>query len=366
MTAAPRTDAQLLARFPDLSDSLPWLALGRLPTPVEELPLAAASGARLWVKRDDLSAPEYGGNKVRKLELLLADALRRDAGHVLTFGTAGSNHVLATAMHGRRVGLSTIGILTHQSNAATVGRNLLGCLSARADLHVYASAAAARDGAKTVARETRQATGRPVVVIPGGGSSALGAVGFVEAAFELAAQVAAGLLPAPDRLYVALGTMGTAAGLALGLAAAGLATEVVPVRVVHPSIGNRAGFETLWRDTTGLLRRLCPAFPNLAPPPDRIRHDQFGEKYGVYTRAGQDAVRRAAGLGLGLEGTYTGKTFAALLGDLDAGRLDGLNVLFWDTYSSADLGSRIDGLDWRPLPADLHRYFTDPVQPLDR
>ncbi len=365
MTVAHRRDAYLTQRFPELAN-LPWLALGTLPTPVEELALPSQSGARVWVKRDDLSARNYGGNKVRKLELLLADALERQAGHVLTFGTAGSNHVLATAIHARRVGLPTIGILTHQSNARTVGRNLLGCLSAGAELHVYANGAAAREGADDVARQAQQASGRPVAVIPGGGSSSIGAIGFVEAGFELAAQIDAGALPVPDRLYVALGTMGTAAGLALGLAAAGLPTEVVPVRVVHPSIGNRAGFEALWRETTERLRHLCPAFPDLPPPPDRIRHDQFGEKYGVYTVPGQRAVRRAGTGGVKLEGTYTGKAFAALLADLEAGDLDGLNVLFWNTYNSADLGPRIEGQDWRRLPAGLHRYFTDPVQPLDR
>lgn len=355
---------QIFDAYPALSAALPHVALGAWPTPVRPLRHLGGNCA-LYAKDDGASGPLYGGNKVRKLEFLLADALERDAREVMTFGVAGSNHALATALYAEHLGLRSISILTPQRNARYVATNLLAQSTTNAELHHYASEEAARVGAH-YQRLRHRRTG-PVATIPGGGSSALGTIGFVSAAFELAAQIEAGHLPVPDRLYVALGTMGTAAGLLLGLRACGLPTELVPVRVVREDIGNEAGLRALFERTNARLCALDPSFPRVSYARVRIRHDQYGPRYAVFTPAGMAARRRAREReGLHLEGTYTGKCMAALLDDLDRGDLEGRVVLYWHTYNALDLGPRIAGAHYSRLPPDFHAYFERPVQPLDR
>jgi len=360
----------LFEAYPGLASKLAHLALAELPTPVQKLTaLGETLGNRaLYVKRDDLSGTLYGGNKVRKLEWLLAEAKAREARAVMTFGTAGSNHCLATTLYARSIGLESISILSPQTNAWSVGRNLKMGFHAGAELHHYDSEPVAERGAgwQTAKRLIRGEP--PPHVIRRGGSSALGTVGFVNAGLELAAQVAAGELPQPDLIYVALGTMGTAAGLALGLAAAGLATEVVAVRVVHPMYGNEKDFRKLFDRTAAMLHRLDQRFPRLGADDARycIRHEQFGEKYARYTEGGMEAVALMQSLEqITLEGTYTGKALAALLADARQGGLRGKTVLFWNTYNSRPFPEQAMGIDYLHLPLSLHRYFEEPFQPLD-
>lgn len=370
MSTHPTHALALFDAYPALAQKLAHLPLAELPTPVQPMPsLGAALGHdALYVKRDDLSGEIYGGNKVRKLEWLLAEARARDSRAVLTFGTAGSNHCLATALYARSLGLDAISILSPQANAWTVGRNLKMGYHAGAELYYYESESAAERGAgwQTAKRLIRDEP--PPHVIRRGGSSALGTVGFVNAGLELAAQVAAGEMPRPDLLYVALGTMGTAAGLALGLAAAGLDTRVVAVRVVHPRYGNEADFRLLFDKTAAMLHRLDDSFPRLTADDAsyEIRHDQFGEKYAVYTPAGLEAVELVGRHeGLALEGTYTGKAMAALVADARDGRLGDRTVLFWNTYNSRPFPEQAMQVNYLHLPMALHGYFEEPFQPLD-
>lgn len=362
-------ERDLWRQFPALEGALPCLNLASLPTPVTALPALAGDRCRaLFVKRDDQIASTYGGNKVRKLEFLLGHAVDRGCREVLTFGVAGSNHALATAVCAARAGLSSISMLTPQTNTRYVAKNLLMSLVAGAELHYYRTQAEADAGARFQLLRHKRRTGVEPLLIPGGGSNALGTVGFVNAGLELASQVDAGLLPAPDRIYLPLGTMGTVAGLRLGLAAAGLKTRIMAVRVVHPNIGNEARLEALTQATIELLRthgcKLAPS--QLADVPVELCHDFFGRKYAVFTDEGMAAIRRAAEHGLQLDGTYTGKAFAALLADLDSGALDGQSVVFWNTLSSANLSPLIADVDYRQLPTALHWYFQHPVQRLDR
>lgn len=117
----------LFKQYPLLEDKLPYVALGDFPTPVEKLDrLGADIGVdHLYIKRDDLSGKVYGGNKVRKLEFLLGHALRTEVKTVLTFGFAGSNHAVATAIYAHHVGLKSISMLMPQPNAHYPRRNLL-------------------------------------------------------------------------------------------------------------------------------------------------------------------------------------------------------------------------------------------------
>jgi D-cysteine desulfhydrase len=312
----------LFRAYPALAERLPSERLVGAVTPVEEV---AALGA--WVKRDDLTAAPLGGNKVRKLELLLADARARGHRALLTVGGTGSNHVLATAIYARRLGFAaTHAVLFPQPECAAVTLRLaqlreLGVETTRAGGKLGVPLAAARRVAAALAR----GQGRPYVIGPGG-SSPLGSLGYVGAALELAEQVRAGVCPAPRAIYVPLGSGGTAAGLLVGLALAGLdGARVVAVQVVPWPWASEAAVRGLARRTAALLLRLGVRAP--APGALEVVRDQLGPGYGAPTAAAEAAVARAAAAGLTLETTYSGKALAALLARREPG------ALFWLTYA---------------------------------
>jgi D-cysteine desulfhydrase len=358
----------LFKHYPSLGAALPHLSLGDFPTPVHKSELDG-NWAELWIKRDDLSGRLYGGNKIRKLEFLLGDATRRGFRSVMTYGCAGSNHALATAIYAGKLGLRPISILLPQPPSRAVQRNLLRSAAAGAEIHYYRNVHFQKPGSRFVSLKERLFHGKRPYIIPPGGSSPLGALGFVNAAWELRDQIEAGVCPEPDLIYVALGTMGTAAGLALGLVSAGLKTRVQAVRVVPESIANRNTFDGLFHQTSRLLKRYEPDFSGIRNKklPLDIRNAFYGEAYGLYTQEGMDAVRLARKrMDLYLEGTYTGKTFAALLHDAGEGRLKNRRILFWNTVNSVDFSTDIRDVPYSRLPRSLYSYFRDPVQSLDQ
>jgi D-cysteine desulfhydrase len=314
----------------------------------------------LHVKNDGASSAVYGGNKVRKLELVLGEALRRGAREVLTFGFAGSNHAAATAVHAKALGLGSISMLLPQANAEYVATNLLVSAAADAEIHAYRSVPELTAGVVAQMTRHRVSAGRWPFVIAPGGSSPLGTVGFVSAAFELLEQCAAASRPAPDVIYVALGSGGTAAGLALGLAAANVSTRVVGVRVTELKHASKRKVESLWNDTAKLLRALDPSFPLLRFDEQRLelREGYFGSGYAISTPEAADAIARAAELeGLHLDVAYTGKTLACLIADVARGTLRGQRVLLWNTYNAVDLSSLRALGDASRLPDELQGYL---------
>lgn len=360
----------LFDAYPRLKDALPYVRLGELPTPVREMPeLSREAGiGRLYVKRDDVSGAVYGGNKVRKLEFLLADALRYGAKEVMTFGCAGSNHATATAVYSHQQGLRSISMLLPQPNAAGVRRNLLLSYASGAELHHYATSRAVSAGVTRQSAAHQRRVGRPPYVIPAGGSSPLGATGFVNAAFELSKQIAAGEMPEPDLIYVPGGTVGTGAGLMLGLHAAGLRSHVVVVRVTGEKFAGMQRILSLLNETAVMLHASDASFRETHFTEEGVHliHDFYGEEYALYTRESVDAVLRFRGHGIRLEGTYTGKAAAAMLHDGEKGGLRDKVVLLWNTYNSRDFTHLIETVDYRRLPKAFHRYFEEDVQPLDK
>jgi D-cysteine desulfhydrase len=360
----------LFTRYPILAERCSYRPIGDWPTPVEELPELGKllDVGRLFVKRDDISGRPYGGNKVRKLEFLLADAEKRHARAVLTFGRAGSNHALATAVYGRAAGLDTIALLLPQPNAGYVRRNLLWSLLARTELHQQSNVlllgvAAVYHFLRHTLRDRRL----PMIIAPGG-SSPLGTVGYVNAALELEAQIAAGLLPEPDLIYVTAATMGTAAGLLLGLRLAGLQSRVIAVRVTEEAYASEKGLVRLAGRTNDYLRRLDKTISRLTFGRDDfdLCHDFYGGEYGRFTPECMSAVALMKEMcALRLEGTYTGKTFAALAADARQGALADKVVLFWHTANSREAPAELATADYKQLPRSFHRYFEQPLQELD-
>src|SRR5919199_6709715 len=191
----------LFRRFPAL-ERLPRAALGDYPSPVERMTGIDVAG-ELWLKRDDLNAPAYGGNKVRALEFLLAGV--RPGDEVFTIGGEGSTHVLATAALAARLGARTRAIRwPHELNPTSRE------VAARAS-HLCASITTVSTPVHAVVRSLIERRSR-VHWVPFGGTSPLGMLGHVNAALELAEQVARGELPTPARVVVPLGSGGAAAG----------------------------------------------------------------------------------------------------------------------------------------------------------
>jgi 1-aminocyclopropane-1-carboxylate deaminase/D-cysteine desulfhydrase-like pyridoxal-dependent ACC family enzyme len=346
---------QLFEKFPDLERRLPAVRLGRFPTPVEEAaPLAKALALTgLWVKRDDRSGELYGGNKVRKLELLLGRARADHRGWVATAGAWGSHHVLATTLFARVLGIRVAAVLCPQPATPHVRENLLCTHASGATITAVSSPFAVPPVLAAVALRRR------AMLIPPGGSSPLGALSFAGAALELAAQVAAGECPTPERIYVALGSSGTMAGLLVGTALAGLDTEVVGVRVTERYMTSEAIVARLANRAAAQLRRLAPAAPELRFTRESVRvlHDQIGEGYGHPTDRAAEAEELAREhAGLILDPTYTAKTMAGLIADIRRRPPTG-PVLFWSTLSSVDLGALIARSSPAGLPGALRKLY---------
>lgn len=344
-------------RYPRLGSTLPALELASLPTPLS-LVETDVSGRRvaIYLKRDDITAKLYGGNKVRKLEYALQPALAKGCDNIATFGAAGSNHALATALFSRQLGMSCTCLLGNQVitpyAAATLNRHIE--IGTR-----IVEFTGSRQNRLRLLRENFAAA--KTWVVPLGGSSWRGTVGFVNAALELVQQLEEQRLPMPKRIYVATGTMGTAAGIGLGLALAGVDCEVQAVRVSEDFVTNEAGMARLVRKTLSMLARLDPSVPLEAYGKTRIRirHEFFGDGYARSNAATDEAIGFArAALGIGLETTYTGKAMAALLRDLRSDDSEKGPWLFWNSYSSQSHDVPDDApLDAAALPSPFMRYF---------
>jgi D-cysteine desulfhydrase len=333
----------LVERWPLLA-RLGRVELATLPTPVELLPrISETLDSEIWVKRDDLTASGYGGNKVRKLEYLLGAATQRGADTLITAGAVGSHHVFATALYGRELGLETYAALTPQPYARHVEDQLRAGLAVGA--HLYPVRGLGEVTRRVLELNARlRFWGRKPYFIPLGGSNVYGMLGLVNAGLELAQQIDAGLCPDIDAIYVATGSCATVAGIALGLAAGGVKTQVVGVRVTERLLANQARIAKLLKSASDLLCKLEPRFPAVAEralASIQLDSSQFGEGYGRSTPA-SDAARDLAGSeGLQLDETYTSKAFACMLREAgassDGGTRRGQKLLYWHTLSSASL-----------------------------
>ena len=348
----------LYAHYPQLETSLPRLALSPGPSPVREL--TGVSRKSFWIKNDGLYGTLYGGNKPRKLELVLPDAQRQGKSTIITFGALGTHHGLATALYARQLGLRTVLLLVDQPVDNTVRRALCWFQQAGAILHHTATARRTQVWARLfMLRYVDWRRGKLPYLLPPGGSSPLGTVGFVNAAFELADQVAAGELPEPETVVVTLGSAGTVAGLALGLRLAGLRSRLIAVRIgAH---GTPEMVAQLANATAGVMRQRGADLPagDIDPASIKVLTDWVGKGYGHSTPEAERAIALfTEKADLTLEHTYTAKTVAALLELLESGHLDTGPTLYWHTYNALPVPLAEPGPeDYRRLPRSLHRFF---------
>ena len=297
-------------------------SLGDWPTPLDPAPaLARATGvAELWLKREDRA----GGNKVRGLEFLLAGAPPRSV--FVTIGGAGSSHCLATATHAKAQGYRTAVALFAQP-VTDASRAVAAATAVTANLVVSASSLVTLPWAVLRAWRAAHHLGRGSPRwIPGGGADPHAVIGHLLAALELGAQLDA----PPDIIVVPLGTGGTAAGIALGVAWLGWSTEVVAVRVAARIVANRWRTLRLARKTAALLRR---AGIELRVPRSAIRVrvvDAMGKGYGHPTLEGERARALAAEHGIKLDPTYGAKAFSYFLQRATG---NPQRAVFWHTFA---------------------------------
>lgn len=366
--------------FPELRNHIPFISLGKFPTPITKCLRAQETFGinNLYIKRDDQSGDKsYGGNKLRKLEFLFADALEYfkdvplEARTVMTFGCAGSNHALATALYAQKLGLNCVLMLKDEWNSHIVRSNLLYDYATGARMNF-----APKDGLRSISAlyemlKHKQEYGIFPYIIPTGGSNAIGVLGFVNAVFELKQQIDAGIMPEPDRIYVAAGdgSGGTHAGLLLGVKAAGLKSKVIGVLVEPADMTKvRAWQRRLISEDNEILSSADPLFPHVTiDDADLILlTDYAGDDYALFTSEGVEAIKKLnQSEGIKLDGIYTGKAFSGLLGDVIKQRAQNEVILFWDTYSSFPFENQIKNIDYHVLPKPFHKFFEQDVQPLD-
>jgi L-cysteate sulfo-lyase len=312
----------------------PSFHLADLPTPLERMDRLSKhlGGAEIWIKRDDQTGLATGGNKTRKLELLIADALAQDANVVLTAGAAQSNHCRQTAAAAARAGLDCVLVLRgkalprEQWSGNLLLDDLLGA-------QIWWAGADDVIDALEAAAQAERAAGRKPYAIPVGGSNAVGAAAYAQAFEELWGQMAAqgaGYDPVDfDRVLFASGSGGTQAGLVVGAKACGYEGQVLGISVSRTSEHLREKVCALLEPTAAGLG-LDLAF---GPEDVQVNDEYLGGGYGVLTDAEREAVRLVArNEGILLDPVYTGKAMAGLLGLVRRGEIGAdERVLFWHT-----------------------------------
>jgi len=356
-------DDALAAVLPEVSQRVPRVTLGVWPTPIEPLSIPGLEGPH-FVKREDLSAPTYGGNKVRCLEPVFADAIDAGARRVWATGAYGSNQAVAIATHAPSAGLSSGAILFPQPPVASARANLGALASTRCEVRLTRSLLTFPLALAAHVWRGRRAGGEERL-IPPGAAVPLGAMGHLAAAFEVALEVAAGSLPAPAHVVLPVGSTCTSAGLLVGFAAAaelgvgfaGQAPTVHSVRISPWPVTARFRILGLAVRTAALLREL--GGPDVV---DRVAGGAglrtagglTGGGYGCPTAAGISAKARFANANApALDTTYSAKAAAHLLEHL---RPSG-PVLFWSTKSSPPLPEPTED-DLASLPALGQRWLT--------
>ncbi len=302
----------------------PWhqqeqFSLGFWPTPLEPLLNLSKElgGPTIWVKRDDCTGLAVGGNKTRKLEYLLGEALSEGADTVVTFGAVQSNHARQTAAACAKAGLTCHQILSrtvasnnpgYESNGNVLLGQLLG-----AHQHLVDT-----EQTKTFTRELLarlEGTGQNPYIIPAGGSNELGALGYARCAEELVQQA---LQAGIELTYVvhASSSAGTQAGLLYGLAHLESAAEVLGINVYHadPAI--------LQQRINELLERMSSRFGAAKTGAVQVNNAYYGNGYGQPTEECLSALRMAASLeGLLFDPVYSGKALAGLIDQINLGNL---------------------------------------------
>lgn len=313
----------------------PRKSLGFFPTPLMPMPRLsqALGGPQIWIKRDDQTGLALGGNKTRKLEFLMADALAQGCDTVITAGAAQSNHCRQTAAAAAALGLDCHLVLGGEAPANPTGNLLLDQLFG-ATLHWSGPLRKGEQMPKIMSALRQQ--GHQPYPVPYGGSNAIGAVGFVAAMMELQAQLRS-QEQAFDAIVFASSSGGTQAGLMVGQAVTGLQTQLIGIGVdKEDAATSEAQISQLAQETAQRIH-----LTDYQPQAMTVNLDYLGDGYGIVGDRERAAVTLVAQLeGILLDPVYTGRAMGGLLDLIDRQILTAeQTVLFWHTGGTPALFS---------------------------
>jgi len=303
---------------------LPRFSLAHLPTPVDFLPRLseALAGPRIFIKRDDLTGLAGGGNKARKLEFLVAEALEQKCDSLVTLGAPQSNHCRQTAAAAAKAGMSCILVLRGTSPVENTGNLLIDhLLGARL---VWARERSREEVMEEVVQAER-ASGRNPYPIPLGGSNALGAAAYAMAIEELNGQME----QKPDRILFATSSGGTHAGMVVGAQCSGYKGEILGISIDEPLVDLRQMVSGIASECSRLLGR-----PHTFVPGDIHGCDEYlGAGYGIMGPPEREAIGLFARLeGILLDPVYTGRAAAGMIDLIRSGVIcRNETILFWHT-----------------------------------
>jgi L-cysteate sulfo-lyase len=326
--------------------AFPRVSLAHLPTPLEHMPRLSEhlGGPSIYVKRDDCTGLATGGNKTRKLEYSMGEALQQGADTIITVGAVQSNHVRQTAAAACKLGMQCEVLLEHRVSQPTdLYRNSGNVLLDRifgANLRECEKGADFDAAMAEVANAVRAAGGKPYI-IPGGASNPVGALGYVNCGVELLQQIRDANLPV-NHIVTASGSAGTHAGLAVGLRASGSDLPILGIGVNAPQAVQEERVYNLACETARLV-----AAPGCVARDDIIADcDYIGPGYGQPTDSMNEAVLMLARLeGLLFDPVYSGKALAGMIGYIRQGRFDASDTLvFLHTGGAAGLFAYADVL----------------------
>lgn len=327
---------------------LPKAELGFFPTPFYKLRhLSKELGVNLYIKRDDFTGMNlFGGNKVRKLQYLIGDALSQGCEYVFTFGATQSNHAMQTVSVCRRCGLKPVLYLVAivEPDQEDVRSNLLLDQIMGAEIHIVnmlpgEEEADAEKRSVCMAREHMkrlEAEGHKCYEVPMGGASPIGSVGFIEGFGEMMEQAIQVIGKEPDYIFHATGTGGTMAGLLAGRALLDSQVPVISINVSWKDPGYPGRCGDLANESLKLL--------GMAPLIDGIRDSRIDPNYYQpgYEIPNEEASKAICLLakkeGLLIDPVYTGKAFAGMLDYIRTGKVkQGSNVVFLHTGGATAL-----------------------------
>ncbi len=308
-------------------EALPRTSLGFFPTPIHPLPNLSArlGGPALWVKRDDQTGLATGGNKTRKLEFLVADALQQRADTLITVGAPQSNHARQTAAAAAKVGLKSALVLRGAAPTDRTGNVLLDDL---VGAEVFWAGARPLDAVVLEVAEELYARGQRPYLIPLGGSNPIGATGYVAAMLEFVDQAKANDLRF-DAIVFATSSGGTQSGLVVGAKISSYTGRVLGISVDHPA----EHLVPLLADLANATAQHIGAAFAFDAEDFEVNDHYLGGGYAVMGKPEREAISLCAQTeGLLVDPVYTGRAMAGLLDLIRMGEFEsGQNVLFWHT-----------------------------------
>lgn len=310
----------------------PHLTLGTFPSPVTQV--TSAEGHRFWIKDDGRCATGYGGNKVRKLEYLLAEIQKCGTKVLVVHGDVESHTVQACAIWGSQMGLAVHAVVFPYRNQSLQVPELARLRAIPVQVHLRRTMLGAILQAHWIGWRKHG------YVVPLGASTPTATLGFISAAGELSAQIRAGLLPEPQKLYLPFATGGSVAGLLIGFTLAGMSTRVVAVQTVERIIANRNCLERLVKKTLAILQLEPGLLDSCMNRLLIIDRHNLGRHYRDVPPQVVHAVATAREYGLALEPAFSGKAFASLLDDLS--QYPHEELLFWNTHNQQSLGNKLE------------------------